>query len=192
MLHGKYQSGKITTSTQTCWQIFHPKSTLKFKPRKKWSIRTTDHINTYQYNVDEFKEYSIDLPDDCTKCTPNNTAYKRCSCHHGYKLMCKFGRNLSPPYFGQAGHAGPLDGWRCSSLNWVMSRQIQVRQTHINKSGFGISAINKYTLKSRYLQDAIELNTVCTWEAQVSAKHHIQIPGPAIYTENPDSQLTQT
>ena len=32
----------------------------------------------------------------------------------------------------------------------------------------------------------------CTSDAQVSAKHKTQIPGPAIYTENPDLQLTQT
>ena len=43
---------------------------------------------------------------------------------------------------GQAGHADPLDGWRCSSYKQVMSRQIQVGQLHTNKSGFAISAIN--------------------------------------------------
>ena len=32
------------------------------------------------------------------------------------------------PYFGHAGHADPLDGWRCCSQNRVMSRPIQVRQ----------------------------------------------------------------
>ena len=31
------------------------------------------------------------------------------------------------PFFGQAGHADPLDGWRCCSQNRVMSRPIQVR-----------------------------------------------------------------
>ena len=35
-------------------------------------------------------------------------------------------------------------------------------------------------------------NTGCTSDVQVSAKHNTQIPGPAIYTENPDSHLTQT
>ena len=34
--------------------------------------------------------------------------------------------------------------------------------------------------------------TGCTSDVQVSAKHNTQIPGPAIYTENPDSHLTQT
>ena len=32
------------------------------------------------------------------------------------------------PCFGHAGHADPLDGWRCCSEKRVMSRQIQVGQ----------------------------------------------------------------
>ena len=32
------------------------------------------------------------------------------------------------PFFGHAGHAVPLDGWRCCSQKRVMSRPIQVRQ----------------------------------------------------------------
>ena len=32
------------------------------------------------------------------------------------------------PFFGYAGHADPLDGWRCCSQKRVMSRPIQVRQ----------------------------------------------------------------
>ena len=31
-------------------------------------------------------------------------------------------------FFGHACHADPLDGWRCCSQKWVMSRPIQVRQ----------------------------------------------------------------
>ena len=30
--------------------------------------------------------------------------------------------------FGHAGHADPLDGWRCCTQKQVMSRPIQVRQ----------------------------------------------------------------
>ena len=41
---------------------------LKFKPCKKWSSITPDHINTYQYNLDEFL-YNIVLPYDCINCT---------------------------------------------------------------------------------------------------------------------------
>ena len=32
------------------------------------------------------------------------------------------------PFFCHAGHADPLDGWRCCSQKRVMSRPIQVRQ----------------------------------------------------------------
>ena len=32
------------------------------------------------------------------------------------------------PFFGHAGHADPLDGWRCCSQKRVVSRPIQVRQ----------------------------------------------------------------
>ena len=66
---------------------------------------------------------------------PNDTAYKRWSCHSGLKLLCKLCRTPPPPqwgpdlpFFGHAGHADPLDGWRCCSQKRVMSRPIQVRQ----------------------------------------------------------------
>ena len=39
---------------------------------------------------------------------------------------------------------------------------------------------------------ATGLNTGCTSDVQVFAKHNTQIPGPAIYTDNPYSHLTQT
>ena len=66
---------------------------------------------------------------------PNDTAYKRWSCHSGFKLLCKLCRTSPPPamgpdlpFFGHAGHADPLDGWHCWSQKRVMSRPIQVRQ----------------------------------------------------------------
>ena len=60
----------------------------------------------------------------------------------------KWGPNL--PFFGQAGHADPQDGWRCFSQKRVMSRLIQIRPNQTNESGFVISAITKYMLGSRY------------------------------------------
>ena len=72
-----------------------------------------------------------------------------------------------------------------------MSRQIQVRQPHTNKAGFAIYAINKYMVGSRYRYGATGLNTGCTKDEQVSDQHNIQKTGPAIYTNNPDSQHTQ-
>ena len=46
------------------------------------------------------------------------------------------------PFFGQAGEADPLDGWRCFSQKRRMSRPIQVRQHHTKESGSVISAIH--------------------------------------------------
>ena len=66
---------------------------------------------------------------------PNDTAYKRWSCHSGLKLLCKLCRTSPPPamgarftVFGHAGHADQLNGWRCCSQKRVMWRPIQVRQ----------------------------------------------------------------
>ena len=66
---------------------------------------------------------------------PNDTAYKWWSCHSGLKLLCKLCRTFPPPamgtrftVFGNAGHADPLDGWRCCSQRRLMSRPIPVRQ----------------------------------------------------------------
>ena len=57
-----------------------------------------------------------------------------------------------------------------------MSRQIQVRQPHTNKSGFAISAINKYTLGNRY--PSIMWNRIEYWM-------HLKCPGicQAQYTD---------
>ena len=72
---------------------------------------------------------------DLVNLAPNDTAYKWWSCYSGFKLLCKLCRTSPPPamgarfnVFGHAGHADPLDGWRCCSQKRVMSRPIQVRQ----------------------------------------------------------------
>ena len=36
----------------------------------------------------------LDVPAKALRIVPNNTAYKRCSCHGGYKLLRKLCRNL--------------------------------------------------------------------------------------------------
>ena len=63
-----------------------------------------------------FSDYIKDKCEDIIT-APNDTAYKRWSCHGGFKLLCKLCRNLPPdlPFLEQAGHVDPLDGWRCSS-----------------------------------------------------------------------------
>ena len=60
------------------------------------------------------------------------------------------------PFFVHAGHADPLDGWRCCSQKRVMSRPIQVRQLQTIKSGFVISAIYKYMSESTIRCNRIE------------------------------------
>ena len=76
-----------------------------------------------------------DAPADIHLGAPNDTAYKWWSCHSRQELLCKLCRTIPPPamgarftVFGHAGHADPLDGWRCCSQKRVMSRPIQVRQ----------------------------------------------------------------
>ena len=78
---------------------------------------------------------SLGVCADCGTTAPDDTAYKRWSCHSGLKLLCKLCRTSPPqqwgpdlPFFGHAGHADPLDGWRCCSPKRVMSIPIQVRQ----------------------------------------------------------------
>ena len=45
---------------------------------------------------------------------------------HTDVLVCECDQQQDLPFFGQAGHADPLDGCRCSSQTRVMSRLIQV------------------------------------------------------------------
>ena len=81
------------------------------------------------------ESFTLKVKDHSDMMAPNDTAYKRWSCHSGFKLLCKLCRTSPPPamgvrftFFGHAGHADPLDGWRCCSQKRVMSRPIQVRQ----------------------------------------------------------------
>ena len=97
------------------------------------------------------------VTDDFDAEAPNDTAYTRWSCHSGLPIPVQIvstppapSMETPLPLFGQDGHADPLDGWQCCSLKWAMSRLIQVRLPHANKSGFAISATDKYKLGSRY------------------------------------------
>ena len=137
--------------------------------------------------------------DEAMSLAPNDTAYKRCSCHSGLKLLCKLCRTLPPPAMGDPIYR--FLGMSAMRTRWMAgaaahkSGDVETNPgptTLNNKSGFMISAINKYMSESRYPSGATGLNTGCTSNVQVSAKHNTQIPGPAIYTENPDSHLTQT
>ena len=83
---------------------------------------------------------------------PNDTYYKRFSCNSGFgKLLWILFRHLTPQQWGpiyrffvmKTSHADPLDGWHYPSQRRALSRQIQVRQPHANKSGFSIFVSDK-------------------------------------------------
>ena len=64
---------------------------------------------------------------------PNDTVYKRCCCHSGYKLLCKLCRNLPPPAMGarftvfrQSDHADPP----CSNHTYTKSTPKHIHHSH--------------------------------------------------------------
>ena len=97
-----------------------------------------------------------DVEDDGPE-APSDTAYKQWSCHSGHKLLSKLYRTFPPPAMGARftvlGKPAMRTRWMAgvaSHKKRVMSRLIQVRQHHTNKSGLVISAINKYMLGIGY------------------------------------------
>ena len=84
--------------------------------------------------------------------TPNDTAYKRLSCHSVHKLLCKLCRNFPPPEMGPDlpfflanrpwGPAG------CLALLLIKEGDVEINLGPTNTSGFAISAINKYMVGS--------------------------------------------
>ena len=85
---------------------------------------------------------------------PNDTAYKRWSCHSGHKLLCKLCRTLPPTAMG-AQYTVVLASRPCGWLALLLTKVGDVETnagpiTQTNESGFVISAINKYMLGSRY------------------------------------------
>ena len=80
---------------------------------------------------------------------PNDTAYKRWSCHSGPMLLCKLCRTLPAPpsnggpinrLFGYAGHAGPA--------GWLALLLIKAGDVETNP---GPTTLNKHSLDLRYL-----------------------------------------
>ena len=56
-------------------------------------------------------------------------AYKRWSCHSGYKLLCKLCQNLQPPAMGALFTVfGAADGWRRSS-----QKTLEIRYSRCNR-----------------------------------------------------------
>ena len=127
---------------------------------------------------------------------PNDTAYKRCSCHSGLKLLCKLCRTSPPPTMGArftvfwaCRPCGPA-GWLALLLTKAGGVETNPGPTTLNKKVWICDICHKQIHVRK--QISIRCNSGCTSDEQVSAKHNTQIPGPAIYAENPDSHLTQT
>ena len=157
----------------------------------------------------------------CAVLASNDTAYKRWSCHSGLKLLCKLCRTSPPPAMGPrftvfwaCRPCGPA-GWLALLLTKAGDVETNPGPTTLNKKVW-ISDICHKQIHARK-QISIRCNRIEHWvhqcfviwdniflyitttrpvitylDVQVSAKHNTQIPGPAIYTENPDSHLTQT
>ena len=141
---------------------------------------------------------------------PNDTAYKRWSCHSRLKLLCKLCRTSPPPAMG----ARFTVFWACGPAGWLALLLTKAGDVDTNP---GPTTLNKKVWicdichKQIHVrkQISIRCNKIEHWVhlrcglyfcatnrthslQQKSAKHNTQIPGPAIYTENPDSHLTQT
>ena len=127
---------------------------------------------------------------------PNDTAYKRWSCHSKLRLLCKLCRTSPPPAMG----ARFTYFWACGPAGWLALLLTKAGDVETNP---GPTTLNKKVwicdicheqihVRKQISIGATGLNTGCTSDVQVSAKHNTQIPGPAIYTENPDSHFTQT
>ena len=122
---------------------------------------------------------------------PNDTAYKRWSCHSELKMLCKLCRT-SPARFTVFWACRPCDpaGWLALLLTKAGDVKTNPGPTTLNKKVWICDICHKQIHVRKQISTG--LNTGCTSDVQVSAKHNTQIPGPAIYTDNPDSHLTQT
>ena len=83
-------------------------------------------------------------------------------------------------FFGQAGHAGPMDGCRCFSQKQVMSRLIQVRQHLTSESGFAISVRKQISIRCNRIEHWVQFKCAGIRQAQytVTWTCHIHIYKP--------------
>ena len=119
--------------------------------RKSSVLFSTD---MYQENSVKSLEISARESGEERIMAPNDTAYKRWSCHSGLKLLCKLCRTSPPPAMGARftvfWACGPA-GWLALLLTKAGDVETNSGPTTLNKqSGFVISAINKYMSESRY------------------------------------------
>ena len=123
---------------------------------------------------------------------PNDTAYKRWSCHSGLQLLCKLCRTFQPPEMG----ARFTVFWACRSCEPAGCLALLLTKAGDVETNPGPTTLNKQVWIcdichkqihvgkqiSIWCNRIVNTNTGCTSDVQVSAKHNTQIPGPAIYT----------
>ena len=71
-----------------------------------WNITVVDDSRSKQFSKEK---------GDQMVAAPNNTAYKRWSCHSGFKLLCKLCRTSPPPAMG----ARFTVFWACGPAGWL-------------------------------------------------------------------------
>ena len=122
---------------------------------------------------------------------PNNTIYKRCSCHGGYKQPSKLCRNLPPQPFWASRPCGPA-GWLSLLLIKADDVETNPSPTTTHKEVWICDICHKQIHGRK--QISIMCNRIVHWVHLRCAdirQHNIHMPGPAIYIDKPDSQLTQ-
>ena len=119
---------------------------------------------------------------------PNDTAYKRWSCHSGHKLLCKLCLTSPPQQWGPDlpfwGACGPA-GWLALLLTKAGDVETNPGPTALNKKVWIYDICHKQIHVRK--QISIRCNRIEHWV-------HLRCAGirQAQYTENPDSPLTQT
>ena len=80
-----------TTLSETIQRIISGEATLSFDDNEHINVANDNGMTTTVQRMDE----RLDRLED-----PNDTAYKRWSCHSGFKLLCKLCRTSPPPAMG--------------------------------------------------------------------------------------------
>ena len=115
--------------------------------------------------------------------------YKRWICHSELMRLCKLCRTSPPPAIGArftvfwaCRPCGPA-GWLALLLTKAGDVETNPGPTTLNKKVWICDICHRQIHVRK--QISIRCNRIEHWV------HNTQIPGPAIYTENPDSHLTQ-
>ena len=134
---------------------------------------------------------------------PNDTDYKRWSCHSGYKLLCKLCRTFPPSAMGSrftvfwASRPCGAAGWmallliKAGDVETPTHKQVWIcdifrKQIHGRK---------QISIMCNRIEHWVDLRCAGIRQAQYTYTwtcHLHRESGPAIYTENPDSHRHNT